>query len=140
VAREIWPLAAITGVDIQPGDCPDYDNLIAADFMDWGHAYEQGFDLVIGNPPYEHAEEFIRHSLFRLSKRGEMIFLLRLAFLASHSRGAGLWRESPPMIVYVLGKRPSFTGNGKTDATDYALFHWRAGYTGETLLRWLEWR
>lgn len=65
---------------------------------------------------------------------------LRLAFLEGQRRTAGLWKSHRPHTVAVCGKRPSFTGNGKTDATAYAVFIWhkRAGIQ-DTVLTWLHW-
>ena len=48
--------------------------------------------------------------------------LLRLNYLGSITRH-DWWKEYSPTSLYVLSKRPSFTGKG-TDATDYAWFVW----------------
>jgi len=74
-----------------------------------------------------------------LEPKGHIFFLLRLAMLESQRRARGLWQEHRPKKVYVLGRRPSFTGNGKTDATAYALYLWQKGWQGETTLDWLMW-
>lgn len=76
---------------------------------------------VVTNPPYSLAEEFIRHSR-RSFPDAELVFLLRVAFLASAQRLA-LWRDIGAPDVYVLPNRPSFTGSG-TDSADYAWFRW----------------
>lgn len=140
VAREKWPESYIDGVDIIHMVDSDfiYNQIYIKDFRDW-KAISQ-FDLIISNPPYKYAEEFVRKSWQSLKHDGEMIFLMRLAFLESQKRCKGLWHELPPDRVYVLGRRPSFTGNGKTDNTAYALYHWinddrRVG----TSLSWLMW-
>lgn len=90
--------------------------------------------LVAANPPFSLAREFIE----RFRYAGDTsAFLLRINFLASQSR-APWWVADPPAHVLVLPKRPSFSGNGKTDATDYAWFVWQ-GRTepGDTRLDWL---
>jgi hypothetical protein len=69
------------------------------------------------------AEEFIRHAR-ALFPNAELVFLLRIAFLASAQRMA-LWRDIGAPDVYVLPNRPSFTGSG-TDSADYAWFRWPA--------------
>ena len=99
------------------------------------------YDLIIGNPPYSLAEEFVRHSLSMLSDNGYLIFLLRLAFLESLERyeNNGLWVEFPPKFMHTCVRRPSFTGNRKTDATAYGVYVWQKGFNGEPGLRWLYW-
>lgn len=82
-------------------------------------AWQDKVDLIITNPPFSLAKEFIDHSL-KNSKC--VIMLLRLNFLASIKRYEW-WNSIPPTALYVLSKRPSFTGSG-TDATDYAWFVW----------------
>jgi hypothetical protein len=83
---------------------------------------------VITNPPYCLAEEFIRKSR-ALYPNAELVFLLRLAFLASHER-LPLWRDIGVPDIMVLPNRPSFGLNKKgkrgTDSTDYAWFRWPA--------------
>jgi hypothetical protein len=74
---------------------------------------------VITNPPYSLAEQFIRHSR-RLYPNAELVFLLRLAFLASADR-IPLWLDVGTPDVYVLPNRPDFTGGGG-DSTDYGWF------------------
>lgn len=90
--------------------------------------------------PYADAEIFVRRSLQLLKTKGHLIFLLRLAFLESQTRGNGLWQQYPPKEVHVLVERPSFTGNGKTDETAYAIYIWQKGVYGNPTLHWLSWR
>jgi len=79
--------------------------------------------LIITNPPYKLAQEFIERALQVTSPiGGEVAMLLRLNFLGSQKRGAWLVNHVPDL--YVLSERPSFNGNGKTDATEYAWFCW----------------
>ena len=76
-------------------------------------------DLIITNPPFSIAQEFIEHSM---SLAPTVIMLLRINFLGSQKRYS-FWQQFPPDGLYILSKRPSFTGTG-TDATDYAWFVW----------------
>jgi hypothetical protein len=48
--------------------------------------------------------------------------LLRINYLGSISRH-DWWKLNSPTSLFVLSKRPSFTGKG-TDATDYAWYVW----------------
>lgn len=96
------------------------------------------FDIIAGNPPYQHAEEFVRRSLQLVREGGVVGMLLRVAFLESAKR-LSFWREHPAAEVVVLAERPSFTQGG-TDSAAYAFFIWRAGYTGNTRLRVTSWK
>lgn len=137
---ERYPSAYITGVELRDVPMPnEYHELHRGDFLD---LYIPGrYDLVIGNPPYKFAEQFIRKSFDLLHGPGIVLMLLRLAFLEGQARTKGLWAEHPPRRVAVLGRRPSFTGDGKTDATAYALYLWvepdEARFA--PTLSWLDW-
>lgn len=76
-------------------------------------------DLVITNPPFTLALEFLQKSL---TEAETVIYLLRLNFLGSQKRKP-FWQANPPSHTMVLSKRPSFTGNG-TDSIEYAWFAW----------------
>src|SRR5262245_27832883 len=96
----------------------------------------RAFDLVIGNPPYKHTEQFVRHGMDMLESGGYLVFLLRLNFLEGQGRGRSFWNRYPPVKVVVSSRRVSFSGDGKSNATAYAYFVWQQGYTGETKLAW----
>ncbi len=93
------------------------------DFLDPAYSPLEKMDTIITNPPYSHAEEFIRKSI-RIANN--TFVLLRLNFLSSAKRIDLFQRFMPD--VYVLPNRPSFTGEG-TDSTDYGWFHWKKGQT-----------
>jgi len=79
------------------------------------------YDLIIMNPPYKQAMEFVQKGL-RHTESGMLVALLRLPWLASQARAE--FHRQRPSHVLVLPRRPSFTPDGKTDATDYAWFLW----------------
>lgn len=85
------------------------------DFFDW----QEKVDVIFTNPPFSLAQEFIDHSI---ANANTVFMLLRLNYLGSIKRYEW-WAKQPPVALYVLSKRPSFTGSG-TDATDYAWFVW----------------
>lgn len=97
------------------------DNVIITDFLN-GLDHKEKYDYIIGNPPYTYAREFVEKCLSMLNENGKLIFLLRTAFLESKSR-YDFWRDNPLSGLYVMSKRPSFTGKG-TDATSYSWFVW----------------
>lgn len=75
--------------------------------------------IVITNPPFSLAEEFIRHYAGRVAIAA---FLLRLNFLGGQKRRAGLWKTHRPAWIGVLPERPAFVAvckgsPAKTDST-----------------------
>jgi len=76
-------------------------------------------DLILTNPPFSLAIEFIEKAL---KESDTVIMLLRINFLGSQIRHS-FWKLNSPTGMVVLSKRPSFTGTG-TDCTDYAWFIW----------------
>ena len=97
------------------------DDVILGDFIH-NLDHTKKYDVIIGNPPYSEAREFIEKCLTLLKDDGKLIFLLRTAFLESKSR-YDFWQKNPLSGLYVLSKRPSFI-NGRTDACSYAWFVW----------------
>jgi len=79
-------------------------------------------DLIITNPPFKIALEFLEKSL---TESKTVIYLLRLNFLGTLKRKE-FWNANQPTHLFTLAKRPSFTGKG-TDATEYAWFVWDRG-------------
>lgn len=96
------------------------DEVIITDFLEWNT--DRKFDVIIGNPPYTYAIEFVKKCLSLLSDDGKLIFLLRTSFLESKSRH-DFWQDNPLSGLYVLSKRPSFTGKG-SDSSSYSWFIW----------------
>lgn len=78
--------------------------------------------VVLANPPYTWAFEFLRQSK-RLYPSAEIVFLLRQAFTASQDRYAFMRSHVPDK--FELPDRPSFKG-GTTggDSADYAWMRW----------------
>lgn len=136
--KELNPNADITGVEIRSLHKPiAYDFWYEGDYLDV--EFPDGFDLIFGNPPFSLAEDFIRKGLSELHDNRYMIVLVRLAFLESQKRHFGLFKEFPPKEVHVLSRRPSFSGNKKTNATAFAIFIWQTRTTNHTILDWLYW-
>jgi hypothetical protein len=76
------------------------------------------FDVIIGNPPYRLAQEFIDKSL---PKATWVVMLLRLNFFGTATRQP--FFESTAPDVFVLPNRPSFVF-GVTDSVEYGWFVW----------------
>lgn len=77
-------------------------------------------DVIITNPPYSLAQEFVTKAL---GEADVVIMLLRLGFLESMRRFE-FWDKYPLDHLITLSKRPSFTDDGKTDGSGYAYFIW----------------
>ena len=101
-----------------------------------GHAIGRGDALVkpwpachviVMNPPYTHAEAFVRRALEHRGDRGALCALLRLSFLGSKRRAS--LHLAAPANVYVLSSRPRFDGRGN-DTADCAWFVWGRGGGG----------
>lgn len=92
------------------------DNIIIGDFLTFQTDIK--YDLIIGNPPFNKALEFLENCFNLISENGKIIMLLRTAFLESKAR-YDFWQKHPLSKLYVLSQRPSFTGKG-TDATSYS--------------------
>lgn len=136
--RQRYPDAHIQGFEIRPVEKAEgYSSWITDDFLAPGYWASYAYDLIVGNPPYRHAEEFVRISAELLLPGGEIWFLMRLAFLEGQKRAVGLYRDLPPQTVYVCSKRPSFQEDGKSNATAFAVFRWVQGYQGPTSIAWL---
>jgi len=99
------------------------DEVVLGDFL--SYEPDLSYDVIIGNPPYSLAQEFVDKALDLLAPGGLLIFLLRTAFLESEKR-FNWWQDHPLSGLYTLHKRPKFIGKG-TDATSYSWFVWERG-------------
>lgn len=117
VVKSEWPYAQVA--------CSDIVEPWSADFLTLPP--EPRFDLIITNPPFYLAIEFVHQALkWRRNETSVVAMLLRLNFLGSKKRAPWL-RDNMPS-VYVTPKRPSFSVNKKgkagTDSIEYAWFVW----------------
>lgn len=128
-ARALWPECRIIGVELRPLPRPAaYDDWITGDFLSVLSRLPPA-ELVVGNPPFAHAEPFIRGGLSLLRTEGELLFLLRAAFRNSGCRNRGLFVQHPPWKVWSCDRRPRFYGSG-SGMTDFCYFHWQQGFAG----------
>ena len=124
VATEFWG-SRVLGIEIDP-DRASECGAKCADALEpetfWGEC------AVVTNPPYALAMPFVERALTNAHGAHDVAMLLRLNWLASQKRAA--FHRAHPCDVYVLPKRPSFTTNGKTDATEYCWMVWGPGRGG----------
>lgn len=105
------------------------------------------FNMVITNPPFALAMEFIKKGLDIVVDGGYVIMLLRLNFMGSKMRKP-FFDEFMPKYIFTHHKRISFLTEdinittykndkeivktykkGSTDSIEYAHFVWQKGYT-----------
>ncbi len=122
-----YPSENIVGVEIDPSRA-DAAGAMCANFLELEP--NPVYELVITNPPYSLALDFAKHAIEFVRPGGLLVLLMRLNWLASIKRAAWLRENTPD--VWVIPKRPSFTGKG-TDATDYAWFTWAPGVYSATV-------
>lgn len=124
VLPEYFPGALMRTMDIR-GDAPVH---FCADFLSVeGAAAWRGKELVITNPPFLVALEFIQRALECVRFGGWVVMLLRLNFFGSAKRKP-FFDQHMPERVYVHNKRMSFTPDGKTDSVEYMHAVWRKGH------------
>lgn len=97
---------------------------------------------IITNPPYKHALEFCEKAIDVVTSGHKVAMFLRLQFLESKRRKA-FFLKYPPQKVYVSSSRLHCGRNGDfesmkgNNAVAYAWFVWEKGYSGETILKWI---
>lgn len=123
--------------DIVDYDCEDQ---ILLDFLKIP-VDDVGIEVIVTNPPYQHAEAFVRQAL---NFSPLVIMLLRLAFLESVRRtnvleNSGLarihvFRNRLPMM-----HRRDWIGPKASSAMPFAWFVWERGYKGPITIDRISW-
>ena len=105
----------------------------------WFHWHPK---IIVQNPPFKLALEFVQHGLELLNK-GELLFSLhRLLFLEGGERFGKLYgNKQKPKYVFVFPKRvsciaPNVPNKGQ-NAMCYAWFMWQKGFRGNTQIKWI---
>lgn len=143
-AKLVYPRARLVGIDIRNIPKPfGYDEWYSGeDFMAWSMAqWGRKFDVIVTNPPYFIAEHFIQRGYDMLETGGVLGYLFRLNLVAGLDRYQRFYSgDMKPRKVIAAVNRISFSGDGNTNATEYAMFQWVKGWSGQTGLEWLKWR
>ena len=111
------------------------------DFFDWKSPVTGD---IITNPPYKYAREFVEHALELIGEGHKVAMFLKLTFLEGKARRA-LFDTYPPKRIYVASGRLLCAKNGDFEkmkagggsAVAYAWFVWEKGYTGDTVVKWI---
>lgn len=124
VLNQRYPNLTVRTMDVREDSLAEFPD---TDFLSWDKNQKPFDDLepsiIISNPPFYLAEQFVRKS-YEVAPDGCLIvFLLRLNFLGSNARFP-LFQELPPSAIFTHHRRMSFTDDGKTDSIEYAHFLW----------------
>ena len=99
---------------------------------------------IFTNPPFKHAEQFVRLAMERINDGNKIVFLLRLQFLEGVARRK-LFDEYPPKYVYVHSSRQKTYKNNDEkykaeksgSAVCFSWFIWEKGFSGNPQIRWI---
>lgn len=97
---------------------------------------------MITNPPYKFAQRFVEHALKITDANAKIAMFLRIQFLEGKARRK-LFDTCPPKTIYVASSRlqcalnGDFEGFKASSAVCYAWFVWQKGYTGDTVVKWI---
>lgn len=134
--------ARVTGVELDEKFArpTGYHQWVTGDYLAWDSG--ERFNIILGNPPYSLAKEFVDHSHQLLAPGGRIAFLLRLEFLGAQKRREW-WEDGHLSRLIILSRRPSFSGDGNTDGSEYGIYVWDdspqpAKFVRPTL-SWLDW-
>lgn len=132
--RQVWPAALVDAYDVNPA-APGLALADRAEVADWLTVRPQGWDLVLGNPPYDLADRHITHSV----RAGSGVaLLLRETITGGVARWRDLWSRCPPAWIGKLPERVTWEGASSHDSPDtvgHVLMVWGSG--GGTRWDWI---
>jgi hypothetical protein len=131
-------------VNLLPGLAvdPAYEGL-EIHSLDFLRAEYRGFDLIVGNPPYNETMAHLEVSFEALSPMGVLAYLLPIGWFTAQgddrSRQTWLRGEGKPSHAYLVTPRPKFREGPGTDSATYVLMVWAPGarrFAGFDILDW----
>lgn len=114
------PIENIKNIDIREDSLAD----IKCNYLEKSLDYKP--HVIITNPPFNKALEFIQKALNDVEDDGYVIMLLRLNFLETKTRKV-FFDNYMPKWIFVHHKRMSFIEGGGTDSVAYAHYVWKKG-------------
>ena len=126
-------------------------NLYSSDLFNHGYGnigidflkdkVDREYDVVITNPPYKYAKEFVLKGIENTKESGMCYMLLRTLFLEGQTRFKEIFSKYPPKYIYVFSKRVDCLKNNEPakygNAQSYSWFCWQKGFTGESTVKWI---
>jgi len=117
-----------------------YDIQMGTDFLD----EKEQYDIVLTNPPYSLAFEFIQKA--KEVAREKIIFLLPLSYLHGKKRYDTIWTDKkfPLARIYVFTRYPMLgvplrhDGKYPTGMVVYCWMVWERGYKGDPFIKWID--
>ena len=139
VIKELYKPTKICGIDIREDSKAD----VIMNYLDCEVENMSNHNIIISNPPFYLAEEFIRKSLEFVEDGGYVIMLLRLNFFGSTKRKE-LFDKFMPKYCFIHHKRINFIPDSMKkemkaqgikppsgDSIEYAHFVWQKGYKSD---------
>jgi hypothetical protein len=97
---------------------------------------------ILTNPPYKFAQEFLEKSMDIINVGNKVVMFLKIQFLEGKTRNK-MFKKYPPKYVYVNSSRQLCAMDGefekyKATALCYCWYIWEKGFTGDTIVRWID--
>ena len=121
---------------------PGYDFLVTNNFGTKGTSSFMA-PIIITNPPYSLANEFIMHALDILPVGGVYAALMNITYLAGQKRYQNIYSKGSLKEVYIFSKRVECWRNndkekyGASPMVDFAWYIFQKGYKGQPTMYWL---
>ena len=112
-------------------------------YIDFLHVPISGYPVILTNPPYSLATEFIEHALDILPDGGVYIALMNITYLCGQKRYETIYSKGTLREVYLFKKRIECWRNndretyGGKSMVDFAWYVFQKGYNGQPTLYWL---
>lgn len=127
----------VTAVEVRAEEQPRLEDSCAENVVidDWLEQDEDDFcaffelDAAVTNPPFSMAQVFAR-SLLSVDPPLDYVALLLGIDVEASGAWRQFWADHPWTARVKLFKRPSFTGDGRTDGRNYCWFIWEPNNGG----------
>lgn len=101
---------------------------------------QENYDMIITNPPYKFAQEFVEKSFEHIKEGGQVIMLLRLSFLEGKGRYNFFKTKGLKKLLISSGRITMFPFGQEIPKNKgtlaYAWYIWEKGYTNAPTLDW----
>ncbi len=151
-ASTIWECACGEGHLSKAIEKAGY-SVISTDLIYRGFGYPASVDFlsnknegcfagdIITNPPYKYALEFVEQAIRVIRPHNKVAMFLKLTFLEGQRRKS-FFKTNPPKTIYVSSSRLICAKNGEfekygSSAVAYAWYVWEKGYSGHTVIKWI---